>query len=109
MKGHNIIRTKEDGVIKREFDLANCIQGVEVIRNNIEARCQVIRGELLYNILLGIPLHSDKDEIDLCVRNIIETTLGVSEIKKFKSELVNKKYHLSVSVGVGNSEIEVEV
>lgn len=109
MKGHNIIREKVNGVINREFDIANYVYDKDVIRNNIEARCRVIRGELLYNITLGIPLHVDKDDLDLSIMNIVETTGGVDSIKQFTSSLQNNQYHASMVVNTTSGTIEVEV
>lgn len=109
MKGHNIIREKVNGVINREFDLANYVYDKDVIKNNIEARCRVIRGELLYNVTLGIPLHVDKDDLDLSIMNIVETTGGVDSIKKFTSSLQNNQYHANMVVDTGGNLIEVEV
>ena len=106
MKGHNIIKNADGS---RELDIANCIDGVNVVKNNIEARCQVIRGELLYNVLLGIPLHAEKEDIDLTVMNIILNTSGVSEIQNFNSYIKNKKYSANVAVLIENTVVEVNI
>ena len=110
MKGHNIIREVVDGiVVNREFDLANYVYNNEAIRNNIEARCRVIRGELLYNVTLGIPLHVEKDDLDLAIMNAVETTYGVKAVKKFISSLKNNKYHANMIVETEYGILEVEV
>lgn len=111
MRGHNIIRTKDaSGKIQKEFDIANCVEDAEVVRNNIEARCSVIRGELMYNVLLGIPLRVDKDDMDLAVMNIINNTAGVREINKFSSNIIDKVYRANIIVITTMSEvINVEV
>lgn len=110
MRGHKITKEYKDGILKRDVDIANCVEDAEVVRNNIEARCSVIRGELMYNILLGIPLKIDKDDVDLAVMNIINNTAGVREINKFSSSVVNRKYRANVVVITTFSEIiNVEV
>lgn len=98
MKSHRIIRTKTSSGIEREFDIAYCIHDAEIIRNNIEARCMVIRGELRYNITIGIPLGLDKEETDLVVLNTISNTLGVKEISEFSSTLDNRRYSMSAKI-----------
>lgn len=110
MKGHNIIKEKHNGVITREFDIASCVINEKVIKNNIEARCQVIRGELLYNVLLGIPLHVDKDDLDLSVANIVLNTYGVKAIDKFTSSLIDRKYKAYLKIiTIYNTQVDLEV
>lgn len=110
MKGHNIIKTKVNNNIFREFDIANCVTNELVIKHNIEARCQVIRGELLYNILLGIPLHADKEDLDLAISNIVLTTNGVKSIEKFESSIIERKYKAYLIINtIYNSQINLEV
>lgn len=111
MRGHNIIRTRDaNGNIQRDFDLAHCVYDAEVVRNNIEARCSVIRGELAYNVLLGVPLKLEKEDMDLAVMNIINNTTGVREINKFSSHITNKTYRANVVVITTMSKvINVEV
>jgi hypothetical protein len=110
MKGHNIIKEKNNGIITREFDIANCVNNEQVIKNNIEARCQVIRGELLYNVLLGVPLHVDKDDLDLSIANIILNTYGVKAIEKFTSSLLNRNYKAVLKITtIYNTQVDLEV
>ena len=111
MKSHNITRTTVNGIIQKDFDIAKCSANVsEIVRNNIEARCSIIRGELLYNALLGVPLKVDKDDMDLTMMNIINTTYGVREINKFSSRSANKKYTADVVViTTASSVLSVEV
>ena len=107
MKGHKIVKNMNGS---KELDIATCVFDSEVIRNNIEARCSVIRGELPYNVLLGITLKAGKDELDLTIMNIINNTYGVKEIDKFSSSIVNRKYTANVNIITQmNNEITVEV
>lgn len=110
MKGHNILRENIGNHIVKDVDIAHCVEGPIVVRNNIEARCSVIRGELLYNVLLGVPLKVDKDDTDLTIMNIINNTTGVRDINKFSSSIIDKKYHANVTVlTTMSSVINVEV
>ncbi|MEG1565317.1 MAG: hypothetical protein RR342_01065 [Bacilli bacterium] len=112
MKSHNITRTTVDGIIQKDFDISSCTSEItEIVRNNIEARCSIIRGEVLYNILLGIPLKmSSGEERDLTIMDIINNTTGVGEINKFSSKIVNKKYIANAIVlTTASSVINVEV
>lgn len=98
MKGHRIERESIGGIITRDVDIAHIVSGIEVVRNNVEARCQVIRGELPYNVLIGIPLHQNKEDIDLSVLNTITTTTGVEEVREFESSLSNRKYNATAKI-----------
>lgn len=105
MKGHNIIR--ENG--SYEVDIANTVDDAEVVRNNIEARCRVIRGELMYNVLLGIPLKGSKEDIDLNIMNIIHNTDGVVDIQEFESRMIGHKYSANIKVLTIYKPIEVVI
>ena len=111
MKGFKIIKTNTGGdEIKRDIDILNFVYDSEVVRNNIEARCQIIRGELSYNTMLGIGLRSDKDTKDLDISSIINTTGGVRQILLFNSGLVNTKYNAQINVETTyNTNVEVSL
>lgn len=82
----------------------------EAIRNNIEARCQVIRGELDYNTSLGVVLGDDLQHLDLVLSDIILNTSGVDNIESFNSYLepATRKYSANIVVNtVYNEQIEV--
>lgn len=99
MKGFRIIKTKQgENDIRRDIDILNFVYDSEVVKNNIEARCQVIQGELAYNTMLGISLKSTKETKDLDISSIINTTKGVKEIKTFGSNLLNSGYSTQVNV-----------
>lgn len=110
MLGHKVLRNKVNGVLERDLDIAHLCKDTEAVRNNIEARCQIIRGELKQNILLGIPLRGSKEEIDLAVMDTINSTYGVRSIERFESRMEGKKYYLFVSVLTDFGELlEVEI
>lgn len=106
MKGHKIIKDAEGN---KDLDISSCVFDSEVVRNNIEARCSIIRGELPYNTILGIPLKSSKEELDLTILNIVNNTLGVKEVNKYISTEIDRVYKASIEVITRFSNITVEV
>ena len=111
MKGFNITKTYiGDGEVKRDIDILNFVYDSEVVKNNIEARCQIIRGELAYNTMLGIGLRSNKDTKDLDISSSINTTKGVRQILLFNSNLENTKYSAQINVEtIYNTNVEVNL
>ena len=98
MKSHRIIRNKTPHGVEREFDISKCVYDSEVIRNNVEARCSVIRGELRYDVTIGVPLGLDKEETDLVILSTINNTSGVKGIEQFTSDLKNRKYKMCANI-----------
>lgn len=99
MKMFQITRTRnDDGTITRDLYPKRYMYSTDVIRASLEARCQIIRGELSYNNTLGLPLGSNKDALDLAVSNIILSTHFIDSIKEFESSIVNKKYSARIVV-----------
>lgn len=110
MKGFKIIRTKDGKKIKRDLDITSFVYDSEVIRNNIEAVCQVLRGELNYNSDLGIQLGLDKTESDLTISRLILGVYGVKKIKSFESILEGRHYTANIVVEtVFNEEVGVNI
>ena len=110
MLGHRVIRNRVGNEITRDLDIAHLCRDEEVVRNNVEARCQVFQGELKQNVLLGAPLGAKKEEIDLAIMSTVETTYGVASISKFNSKMVNRTYSLSMIILTDFSkEVGVEV
>lgn len=68
------------------------VEDVEAIRVNLMARLSIIKGEYMFNTLLGLPLGATQDETDLNVQKLILGTKGVTGITTFSSSLVNKRY-----------------
>lgn len=81
-----------------EVYLDKLVDGKLAIRANLEARLSIIRGEYMMNTQLGVPLGAIKDEVDLHVQSIILETAGVTNIIKFESELVDKRYKCRFTV-----------
>ena len=95
---------------KPDLDIRKFVYDSEVIKNNVVARCKVLRGELPYNSTLGIPIGLDKDELDLTLKNIALSTYGVSAIKKFNSNIKLKKYSADIILETNyNEEIGVQI
>lgn len=68
------------------------------LKQNLECRCQTIRGELAYNTQLGIPLKTTADEKRLAVLNLINTTPGVEECVLLDSYIQDKTLYMNVRV-----------
>lgn len=119
MKGFEIIRTIDESssgkkrLVRDINPLTNhfCFDA-ESVRNNIEARCHVIRGELSYNTSLGINLGSDQKHLDLFLSEIILDTAGVKSIELFSSYYDSSARTYSAKIVVitqSNESIEVSI
>jgi len=53
------------------------LKDVQVIEHAIEERLQILKGELAYNINIGVPLGFNKDSVDLAILDIVKSTYGV--------------------------------
>lgn len=111
MKGFDIKTFKtKNGDIKKEIDVFNFVYGSEAIKNLITERCQIIKGELPYNIVTGIGLKSDKETLDLDISSIILNTKGVSKITSFESGIINNVYTAKIKIQtIYNDLIEVNI
>ena len=110
MRGFKIARTIDGEYIKRDLMINQFSKDSEVIRNNVEAVCQVIRGELNYNCNLGIPISSKKEEKDLAIANQILKVNGIKRIKQFESKVEDRKYSASIVVEtVYSDNLEVNI
>lgn len=74
------------------------IYDAQSLKQNLECRCSIIRGELDYNVRLGIPLKTQIDEKRLAILNIINQTPGVESSTVLSTNIVNKKLTMKVEV-----------
>ena len=74
------------------------IYDAQSLKQNLECRCSIIRGELPYDIRLGIPLKTQLDEKRLAILNIINQTPGVESTKVKNISVVNKKFTMTVEI-----------
>ena len=110
MKGFDITTIKNNGSIRKEINIFKFVYDTEVVKNLILERCQIIKGELPYNKVMGIGLKATKDTADLDISSIILSTNGVKEIISFESKLENKKYTANVIIRTNfNDIIEVNI
>lgn len=105
MKGLETLVITKDGNLRTEINVFKCVYDAEVVKNLIMQRCQILKGELPYNIVMGIGLKSNKDALDLDISSIILNTKGVKEIKSFESTLVDKKYNANIIVITNKDEL----
>ena len=110
MKGFETLIMNKDGNVRKEINIFKFVYDAEVVKNLISQRCQIIKGELAYNTVLGIGLKSYKETLDLDISSIILNTTGVKEILSFESNLVDKKYSAKILIQTQNNEtIEVNL
>lgn len=110
MKGFETVVLNRNGDVRKEINVFKFVYDAEVVKNLINQRCQIIKGELAYNTVLGIGLKSYKETLDLDISSIILNTTGVKGITSFESNLVDKKYSAKIIVQTNNNEtIEVNL
>lgn len=74
------------------------IYDAQSLKQNLECRCSIIRGELDYNVRLGIPLKTQLDEKRLAILTIINQTPGVESSIVRSTKIVNKKFTMDVEI-----------
>lgn len=112
---------QNDPEIKYNFDLLfgptntydNQIYDVEAIKQTIEARCRVIRGELKYDPKLGVPLGMDAETTGLLIQDIILSTNGVKSCRLLESKFNTKtrlfNYNFEIETTINNNIINVNI
>ena len=74
------------------------IYDLESLRQNLEARCSVVRGEALYNIRLGVPIGLPVQDTKLAVLNTIRNTYGVRSCTLVRNYIQNGVYVMDVKI-----------
>ena len=74
------------------------VYNIYSLKQNLESRCTIIKGELPYNVQHGIPLKAQLQDIQLSILNIINNTPGVRNCEVLSSKLVNRKFKLEVKI-----------
>ena len=77
--------------VENDFYPDRVVYDREAILSLLKCRLSIIKGEYVPNVMLGIPLGANKDEVDLNVQQIILKTTGVTGILEFSSYLKDKK------------------
>ena len=101
--------------IDETFNPLNNIEYVEntkMVRQNIQDRLKILKGELDYNTSIGIPIGLHKESVDIAVIDIIRKTTGVvSAYFIQKSTLVQgRHYHALVNIITEyNTELQMEI
>jgi hypothetical protein len=103
-------------VVKHEnghdiIDLKNFVKDNDAIKNVLYARLKIIYGELYYNTRIGVPIGSNKNEVDLYVTSTILNTEGINSIKSFDSSIdKNRKYSATIKIStIYNNEIVLNI
>ena len=74
------------------------IYDIYSLKQNLECRCSIIRGELFYDVRHGIPLKATLSEKRLCILNIINKTPSVTRTKVLSEKIQNRKYTIDVEI-----------
>lgn len=76
----------------------NLITDAYCIKQNLIERMSNVRGDLPYNIELGVPLKFTRQSSRLIILNLINDTPGVTGCDVIKEYIANKKYVMDVQV-----------
>lgn len=76
----------------------NLITDAYCIKQNLLERMSNVRGDLPYNIELGVPLKFTRQSSRLIILNLINGTPGVTGCDVVKEYISNKKYVMDVQV-----------
>ena len=68
------------------------------LKQNLESRCSIVKGELPYNTQHGIPLNAQLQDTQLSIVNIINNTPGVAKCEVISSKLIDNKFKLQVKI-----------
>lgn len=85
---------------------------VESVKDSIQQKLQVLRGELEYTSGYGLPLTDkirNKAEMDIEVSSIILSTHNVQMISELSSTLSGSIYSANVLIATDFGEIEIEI
>ena len=84
-------------------------QDGEAVRDLIYSRCKVIKGELAYNVNVGVALTTVKEMVDQSILETISTTTGVVRVTNIKSKIENSHYYAYTDIlsVYGNMAVEV--
>ena len=68
------------------------------LKQNLEARCSIVKGEALYNTRLGVPIGLPLQDTKLAVLNTINNTRGVRNCTLVRNYIQNGTYVMDVKV-----------
>lgn len=79
------------------------------LKQNLEARCSIVRGEARYNTRLGVPIGLPLQDTKLAILNTINNTYGVRNCTLVRNYIRDGKYVMDVKVysDLGNVLITV--
>ena len=68
------------------------------LKQNLEARCSIVKGEALYNTRLGVPIGLPLQDTKLAVLNTISNTYGVRNCTLVRNYIQDGTYVMDVKV-----------
>lgn len=111
---YKLINEHEKFVVKRNLNgktvgIIQCIYDAESLKQNLECRCSIIRGELPYNTSLGIPLKMLPQETELAILNLINDTPGVQSCTVLNSSIENRRLHLQLRIESNFGPLQITI
>lgn len=74
------------------------IYDLDSLKQNLEARCSIVKGEALYNTRLGVPIGLPVQDTKLAILNTISNTYGVKNCTLSRNYIQNGRYVMDVKV-----------
>lgn len=79
------------------------------LKQNLEARCSIIKGDAPYNIRLGIPLGLPVQDTKLSILNTINTTFGVKSCQVLQNYIKDRKYVMDIKVHSNLGDVVITI
>ena len=105
-------KDEEGKSIRYQKDNSSFASGEEGVAQSLTQRLSIIRGELWYNILYGIPLFDKmktKIEADIAVASMIEMHPDVKNIDDFTSQIINRRYSCNVTINTKEGTLNIQI
>lgn len=85
------------------------IYDLDSLKQNLEARCSIVKGDALYNTRLGIPLGLPLQDTKLSVLNTISNTYGVRSCQVLRNYISNKKYVMDIQIHSNLGDVVITI
>lgn len=79
------------------------------LKQNLEARCSIIKGDALYNTRLGIPIGLPTQDTKLSILNTITSTYGVRTCNIIRNYIQNGRFIMDVKVYSSLGDVTITV
>lgn len=103
----------EDGTsIKYQADGTSFAKDTDAVAQSLKQRLSIIKSELWYNELFGIPLFDkmkSKLEADIAVATIVEMHPDVKNINTFTSQIIDKTYSCNIQIDTQSGSLDIQL